>query len=266
MVNPAPVIAAALTVTADVPVELKVSVCVVAVFTVTLPKLRLAALADRVPFVGVTPVPLNDTVVVLPVLELLLIVICPVAAPPTVGLNSTDSINVWPGFSVAGNTAPAMLNPAPVIAAALTVTGDVPVEVNVNACGERVLTAAIPKFRLDALTERTGLVAAAVATAPIPLNDTIVVFPLIKSLVIATWPAAPPIAIGLNCTCSVVDCDGFSVIGKLAPTRLNPVPVIAAEFTVTGNVPVDVIVTDCVVAVFNATLPKLRLEAVTVRC
>lgn len=154
----------------------------------------------------------------------------------------------------------------PVIVAELTVTGDVPVDVNVTACGEAVLTAAIPKFRLDALTDRTGLVVAAVATAPIPLSDTIAVFPLLESLVIATWPADPPIVMGLNCTCSVVDCDGFSVIGKLAPTILKPVPVISAEFTVTGNVPVDVNVNDCIVAVFNATSPKLRFEVVTVRC
>lgn len=41
---------------------------------------------------------------------------------------------------------------------------------------------------------------------------------------------------------------------------------IAAEFTVTGEVPVDVSVRDCVVAVFNVTLPKLRLAALTVSC
>jgi hypothetical protein len=38
------VIAAELTVTADVPEEVSVNVCVVAVFTVSLPKLRLGAL------------------------------------------------------------------------------------------------------------------------------------------------------------------------------------------------------------------------------
>jgi hypothetical protein len=47
---------------------------------------------------------------------------------------------------------------------------------------------------------------------------------------------------------------------------VKPVPVIAAEFTVTGEVPVDVKVNDCVVAVFTVTLPKLRLAALTVNC
>jgi hypothetical protein len=43
-VKPAPLIAVELTVTGDVPVDVSVNVCVAAVFTVTFPKLRLAAL------------------------------------------------------------------------------------------------------------------------------------------------------------------------------------------------------------------------------
>jgi hypothetical protein len=42
--------------------------------------------------------------------------------------------------------------------------------------------------------------------------------------------------------------------------------VIVAAFTVTGEVPVDVNVNDCVVAVFTVTLPKLKLAALTVNC
>ena len=41
---------------------------------------------------------------------------------------------------------------------------------------------------------------------------------------------------------------------------------IAAEFTVTGAVPVEVSVNDCVVAVFTVALPKLKLAALTVNC
>ena len=74
---------------------------------------------------------------------------------------------------------------------------------------------------------------------------------------------AVPAAVGRNCTCSVIDCVGFSVTGKLPPTIVKPVPVIAAVFTVTGAVPVDVSVNDWVVAVFTVTLPKLRLAALT---
>jgi hypothetical protein len=68
---------------------------------------------------------------------------------------------------------------------------------------------------------------------------------------------------GRNCTCSVIDCIGFSVTGRLEPTIAKPTPMFEAEFTVTGDVPVDVNVSDCVVAVFTVTLPKLRLPALT---
>jgi hypothetical protein len=47
---------------------------------------------------------------------------------------------------------------------------------------------------------------------------------------------------------------------------VKPAPVIVAELTVTGAVPVDVSVNDCVVLVFTVTLPKLRLAELTVSC
>ena len=47
---------------------------------------------------------------------------------------------------------------------------------------------------------------------------------------------------------------------------MKPAPAIVAELTVTGDVPVDVRVTDCVVAVFTVTLPKLKLAELTVNC
>jgi hypothetical protein len=37
----------------------------------------------------------------------------------------------------------------------------------------------------------------------------------------------------------------------------------AAELIVTGDVPVDVNVSDCVVAVFTVTFPKLRLATLS---
>jgi hypothetical protein len=46
----------------------------------------------------------------------------------------------------------------------------------------------------------------------------------------------------------------------------KPAPVIVAEFIVTGEVPVDVNVSDWVVAVFTVTLPKLKVAALTVNC
>jgi hypothetical protein len=85
-VKPEPEIAAEFTVTADVPDEVKVNDSVLAVFTVKLPKLRLDALIVNCGLAAV-PVPLRATWAVPPVVELLLMVICPVADPVAAGSN-----------------------------------------------------------------------------------------------------------------------------------------------------------------------------------
>jgi len=97
-------------------------------------------------------VPLRVTTDVLPVDELLLIVICPLAAPVDVGRNCTCNVTAWPGFSVTGRLLPTIVKPAPVMVAELTVTGAVPVEVNVNDCVVAALTVTLPKLRLATLT------------------------------------------------------------------------------------------------------------------
>lgn len=72
-----------------------------------------------------------------------------------------------------------------------------------------------------------------------------------------------PAVVGSNSTLSIAVCFGFSVIGKVAPVYEKPVPVIAAELTVTGELPVEVKVNDCVDGVFKFTLPKVTLVALT---
>ena len=78
----------------------------------------------------------------------------------------------------------------------------------------------------------------------VPLKATIAMFPLDELLLIESCPVAAPVAVGPNCTCRVIDCVGFSVTGRVPPTMVKPAPVIAAEFTVTGDVPVEVNVND----------------------
>ena len=87
-VKPAPVRLAALTVTADVPVEVRVTDCVSAVPTGSSPKLTLFVLKLSTGL-GEIPEPLRLTVEVLPLLALLEIVIEPLAVPVTVGLKLT---------------------------------------------------------------------------------------------------------------------------------------------------------------------------------
>lgn len=55
------------------------------------------------------------------------------------------------------------------------------------------------------------------------------------------------------------------MVGKLIPDTLNPAPLNIAELIVSGAVPEEVSVTDCVAElVFKATLPKFRLVVLIV--
>ena len=124
------------------------------------------------------PVPVRETVAVLPLVELLLIASCPVRAPDVVGSNCSFSVRVWLGFSVAGKLPPMILKPVPVIVAEFTVTGVVPVEVTVKDCTVAVFTVALPKLRLPALIVNCGF-----AAVPVPLSTIEIVLPLVELLV-----------------------------------------------------------------------------------
>jgi len=56
---------------------------------------------------------------------------------------------------------------------------------------------------------------------------------------------------------------GFRVRGKVAPETVKPVPATVAALTVTAAVPVEDRVNVCVVAVFAFTLPKDKLDELT---
>jgi hypothetical protein len=176
-----------------------------------------------------------------------------------VGWNCTCSVIDCVGFSVTGRLPPTIVKPVLVIAAELTVTGAVPFEVNVNDCVVDVLIVTLPKLRLAALIVNCGLGAVVL----VPLRATTAVEPVDESLLIVICPLAAPVTAGLNCICNVTAWPGFNVTGRLPLTIVKPVPAMVAELTVTGAVPVDVNVNDCVVAVFTVTLPKLRLAVLT---
>jgi hypothetical protein len=148
------------------------------------------------------------------------------------------------------------------MAAELTVTGDVPVDVNVNDFVAEEFTVTLPKLNEVALNDNCGVVAA----APVPLRDTVVVLPLAELLLMVRLPAADPVAVGANFTCSVRVCLGLNVAGRVPPTREKPVPETDAELTVTGAVPDDVSVNDCVPEEFTVTLPKLNEPALALIC
>ena len=262
IVKPVPLSVAELMVTGAVPVEVNVTGSVDAVFTVTLPNAKLAGLIVNCGLATTVPVPLRLTTAVLLVDESLWIVSWPDAAPVTTGSNCTLSVTDWPGFKVTGNVAPDIVKPEPVNAAELMVTGAVPVDVSVTGCVDGVFSVTLPNIRLTALSVNCGLVAA----VPVPLRLTTAVLLVDESLWIVNCPDAAPVAVGSNCTFSVTDWPGFKVTGNVAPDTVKTVPLVVAELTVTGAVPVEVNVTGCVDAVFTVTSPNVRLAALSVNC
>jgi hypothetical protein len=262
IVKPVPLSVAKLMVTGAVPVEVNVTGCVDAVFTVTLPNATLAGLIVNWGLAAAVPVPLRLTTAVLLVDESLWIVNCPEAAPVTAGSNCTFSVTDWPEFKVSGNVAPDILNPVPVSGAELMVTGAVPVEVNVTGCVDGVFRVTLPNIRLTALTVNCGLAAA----VPVPLRWTTAVLLVDESLWMVNWSDAAPVAVGSNCTFSVTDWPGFKVAGNVPPDTVKTVPPVVPEWMVTGAVPVEVNVTGCVDAVFTVTPPNVRLAALSVNC
>jgi len=143
--------------------------------------------------VRAVPVPLRATIAVLPLVELLVIVSCPVTAPAEVGKNCIWSVAVWDGFKVSGKLPPTMVKAAPLIEAELTVTAEVPVEVRVIDCVAVELTETLPKLRLEVLTVSCGF-----AATPVPLRATTAVLPEVELLVMVSCPVAAPVAVGRN--------------------------------------------------------------------
>jgi hypothetical protein len=121
MEKPVPATEAELTVTGAVPEEESVIACVDEEFTATLPKFKELALRLNCGVVAAAPVPLNDTVFV-PLLDELLIVNLPETDPAVLGANFTVRVSDWLGLKVAGRLPPTMLKPDPVIEAEFTVT------------------------------------------------------------------------------------------------------------------------------------------------
>jgi hypothetical protein len=112
---------------------------------------------------------------------------------------------------------PDILKPVPVSVAALTVSGDVPVDVNVTDCVAGVFSTTSPKATLVAL--RVSVVVpvpvAPVPVAPDPLK-LIATFALDEELlVMVSCPVADPAAEGLNSTLKLNVAPAARVAGRL---------------------------------------------------
>jgi hypothetical protein len=184
-VKPVPATVAALTVTAAVPVEDRVNVCVVAVFTLTLPKDKLDELTLSVG----TAVP-SDRAKVFETLPALAVrvAVCAVLTDETVAVKLAV---VEPAATVteAGTVTVELLLARltvkpPVAAAAFSVTVQLSVPDPVNE----------PLVQLSALSTGT----------PVPLRPTTVEVPPEELLVRVSEPEMAPAVVGSNCTVSVV--------------------------------------------------------------
>jgi len=125
------------------------------------------------------PVPLNPTVVALPVEELLVITRLPLMSPAPPGVKLTFNTIDWPGSNVTGRVAPVTERPAPLAVAAEIVTGRSPLEVKVRGRVESPPMATFPKDRLSGLTLSVGTVEASCsvklfeAPPPVAVNVTV---------------------------------------------------------------------------------------------
>lgn len=233
-------------VTAVVPVDERVSVCAAGVFTATSPKSTLAELK-----VSAGPAGLSCRAKVFD-------------AAPTLAVSVTKST------AVAGETDAvneALVEPAATIAVAGTVTSE---SLLVRFTTNPPLPAAafsvtmhwsvpVPEIavRVQFSPLRPG--------TPVPLKLMIVDDPVDESVISVNWPVVAPAVAGSNCTFSVAVWPGVSVIGRLPPAIVKPVPKSDAALTVTAELPVEDRVSGCVTGELTGTLPKARLDALMPR-
>ena len=210
MENPVPAIESELTVTAEEPVELRVSESSSGDPSDTLPKLRLVALSARMGFATAAPVPVTGTTAVAPVVELLLMVNVPVTAPAVVGAKLTDRVSDCPGARVAGSPVVGREKPVPVMEAELTVTAEVPVELNVSVSDFEDPSATLPKGRVFALSANVG----SAGTVPVPLSVTTEELPVVELLLRVNVPVTAPAVAGAKLTDRVSFCPGDKVAGS----------------------------------------------------
>jgi hypothetical protein len=134
---------------------------------------------------------------------------CPVAAPAVVGSNCTSSVTARLGFKVTGNVAPDIVNPVPLSVPELTVTGAVPVEVNVTGSIDGVFKATLPNVKSVALIVNVAPATAAFSCRA-KLSETL-----------------PALAVSVT-ACADVTADTLAVNPALVP--------FAATITVAGTV------------------------------
>ena len=174
---------------------------------------------------GATPVPDRDAVAGEFVAVLTKDTV-PLAAPLVPGVNVRVTCFVVPAAIESGNVSPVALNPDPVTFAAETATEPVPVFESITVCVVLNPTTTLPKETLVGAALRRNV--AAVVAVP----DKATVGAVLEALlVVVKLPEKVPAAAGANLTLRLTDCPAGIEIGKVAPTKLNPLPVTVAFVT-----------------------------------
>ena len=185
-VKPAPEMLAELTVTGAFPVEVSVRVCVASVFTFTLPKFMLLALAVRVAIQALSE---SAKVLVAPFSLAVRVTVCAeetaLAVAVKLALEAPAATVTEAGTVTAELLLARFTARPPLAAAAFSVT------VQVSVAGP--------------LIEPLAQVSPVNTGTPVPVRLTAVELPVDELLVMVSVPEAAPAAVGSNCTVSVAD-------------------------------------------------------------
>ena len=152
------------------------------------------------------------------------------------------------------------MKPLPESVAAEIVTGEVPVEVKITDCVEDEPRFTFPKAILVVLTLKLG------TPVPVPLRLIATDGVFEELLLMVNVPVAVLAAVGANFTYAVAVWPGDRVTGSVALLEaVKPAPVTPSDVIVTGNVPVDVTITDWVEDEPKLTFPKASAVALTLK-
>jgi hypothetical protein len=183
-VKPAPLIASALTLTAAAPVELSVTVCVAAVFTGSLPNVKVVALTVSVGTVAPScSAKVFDTLFALAVSVTVVAVLTAVAVAVNVALLDPAATVTDAGMVTAVLLLARLTASPPVAAAAFNET----------------VQLSVPAPVIDPLVQ----VSPVNTGTPVPVSVTAVEVPVEELLVSVSDPVTAPAVVGSNCTVSV---------------------------------------------------------------
>jgi hypothetical protein len=248
VVNPAPVIGAAVMFKATLPLFVKVRFCTPLLPTLTLPNasddgfmLNCGCAAMPVP---ASPMSKGEPGAVFAT------EMPPLAFPAAVGAKVTVTIADAPGVRVCGDSV-LMLNPAPLAVPDVIDTFAVPEFVRVTFTDAEAPVRILPKLMLAGL---------AVNAACVPVPPSVITsgeFVAVEATVIV--PDAVPAAVGANFAVHVAVPPAAICCPDVIPLTLNPAPAAPILFTVIAAVPELVNATVCVPLPPTSTFPKLKL-------